>query len=179
MNIFLESVLSFAKIGTFTLGGGYAMIPLIEKEVVEKKKWLTQEEFLDSLALAQSTPGILAVNIAIFVGHKLKGIGGSIMTTLGAILPSFVMILLIALCFTNIKDNHIVQAVFKGVRPAVVALIAIPVFNMAKTAKITWKTVAIPIAAALIIWQLDISPILVILLAGIGGFAYGKISEKK
>lgn len=179
MNIYLASFLSFLKIGSFTIGGGYAMIPLIEKEVVDVKHWLTKEDFIDILALAQSSPGILAVNVAIFVGYRLKGIMGSITTTLGAILPSFLIILFIAVFFESYKNNALVEAIFKGIRPAVVALIAVPVFNLAKTAKLTYKTFFIPIVAVLLIWYLGVSPVWIILLAGISGFLYGKIRTRK
>lgn len=108
MNIYLESFGIFFKIGAFTIGGGYAMVPLIENEIVTKRKWIAQEDFVDLLAISQSAPGILAVNISIFIGYKLRGIRGSIITALGTILPSFIIILAIALFFHNFKDNVIV-----------------------------------------------------------------------
>lgn len=123
MNIYLESFGIFFKIGAFTIGGGYAMVPLIENEIVTKRKWIAQEDFIDLLAISQSAPGILAVNISIFIGYKLRGIRGSIVTALGTILPSFIIILAIALFFHSFKDNPIVERIFKGIRPAVVALI--------------------------------------------------------
>lgn len=178
MNIYWEAFLSCFQIGCFTIGGGYAMIPLIEEEFVEKKKWISKNDFIDILALAQSAPGILAINVAVFIGYRLKGIRGSITTTLGTALPSFVIILTIALFFQNFKDNAIVQHVFKGIRPAVVALIAVPVFKMAKTAKITYRNIFIPIVSALLIWLFGVSPIWIIILAGLGGFIYGRITDK-
>ena len=108
MNIYLESFGIFFKIGAFTIGGGYAMVPLIENEIVTKRKWIAQEDFIDLLAISQSAPGILAVNISIFIGYKLRGIRGSIVTALGTILPSFIIILAIALFFHSFKDNPIV-----------------------------------------------------------------------
>lgn len=179
MGVYLQSFFSCVKIGAFTIGGGYAMIPLIEREFVEKRGWIDKEDFVDILALAQSAPGILAINVAIFVGYRLKGVKGSIVTTLGTALPSFLIILAIALFFSNFKDNHYVQSVFKGIRPAVVALIAVPVFNMAKTAKVNRYTAIIPIAAALLIWQLQVSPILIIVVAAAAGFVYGRIKQKR
>ena len=162
MNFYFEDFKIFFKIGAFTIGGGYAMVPLIEDEIVNKKKWIEQDDFLDLLAIAQSAPGILAVNIAIFVGY------------LGSILPSFLMILAIALFFATYKDNPYVEKVFKGIRPAVVALIAAPVFRMGKKAKLNWKTIWIPVVAALLIWLLGFSPIWIIIAAGLGGYLYGK-----
>jgi chromate transporter len=162
----------FFKIGAFTVGGGYAMIPLIEAEIVTKKGWVTKEDFLDLLAIAQSAPGVFAVNIAIFIGYRLRGVRGCLVTALGAILPSFLIILCIALFFLRFKENPTVEAIFKGIRPAVVALIAAPTFNLAKAAKINRYTIWIPIISALLIWLLGFSPIWIILLAGIGGYVW-------
>ena len=153
------------------------MLPLIEAEVVEKQKWLEKEEFLDLVAIAQSAPGVFAVNISIFIGYKLRGIKGSLVTTLGAVLPSFLIILSIALFFHHFQDNIYVQHAFKAIRPAVVALIAVPVFKLAKSAKINRYTIIIPIISALLIWLLGVSPVYIILAAGIGGFIYGKIKN--
>jgi chromate transporter len=165
----------FAKIGTFTLGGGYAMLPLIERELVDKGRYLDEQEFLDATAVAQAAPGILAINIAILSGYKMKGFGGSVCCALGAALPSFIIILLIALFFHNFKENPIVQRVFLGIRPAVVALIAVPVFRLAKTAGITYKTAWLPAVSALLVWLLGVSPVYVVLAAGLGGFLYGRV----
>ena len=162
----------FFKIGAFTIGGGYAMIPLIEAEIVTKKGWVAKEDFLDLLAIAQSAPGVFAVNIAIFIGYRLRGVRGCIVTALGAILPSFLIILCIALFFLRFKENPTVEAIFRGIRPAVVALIAALTFNLAKAAKINRYTIWIPIISALLIWLLGFSPIWIILLAGIGGYVW-------
>ncbi len=168
---------SFFKIGAFTLGGGYAMIPLVRDEVVERKRWMDEDEFLNMLALAQSAPGVMAVNTAIFIGYKLKGWRGVIVTTLGSILPSFAIILLIATVFTRYRDYPQVEAVFKGIRPAVVALIAAPLYKMARSAGmlkttketgskraaiLSWLLLLLPVSVALLIWLLDVSPILII-----------------
>ena len=125
-NIYIEAFSIFFKIGAFTIGGGYAMVPLIEDEIVTKRQWIAKEDFIDLLAISQSAPGILAVNISIFIGYRLRGIRGSIITALGTILPSFLIILAIALFFHNFKDNVYVERIFKGIRPAVVAPIAPP-----------------------------------------------------
>jgi len=177
-NIYIESFATFFKIGLFTIGGGYAMIPLIEAEVVDKKQWLSKEEFLDIMAVAQSCPGVFAINMSTFIGYKLRKTKGAIFTSLGTAMPSFLIILLIAMFFHQFDDNRIVQAIFRGIRPAVVALIAVPTFNMARSAKIGWGNCWIPILGALAIWAFGVSPILIILIAGIGGFVYGKMSEK-
>lgn len=179
MNIYLQLFGIFCKIGMFTIGGGYAMVPLIENEIVNKRKWIAQEDFLDLLAISQTTPGVFAVNISIFVGYKLKGIRGSLVTTLGSVLPSFVIILVIALFFHNFKDNAVVERIFKGIRPAVVALIAAPTFNMAKSARINRYTIWIPVISALLIWLLGFSPIWIIILSGLGGYIWGKSKRIK
>ncbi|MDE6690094.1 MAG: chromate transporter [Prevotella sp.] len=174
-NIYWESFKTFFKIGMFTIGGGYAMIPIIETEVVDKHHWVSKEEFLDLIAISQSCPGVFAINISIFIGYKLKNIPGAIATALGTALPSFLIILAIAIFFHQFEDNPVVAAIFRGIRPAVVALIAVPTFNLAKSANITWATCWIPIAGALAIYLIDgFSPIYLIILAGIGGWIYGK-----
>ena len=170
--LYLKLFMAFLKIGAFTFGGGWAMIPLIEREVVDKQKWITREDFIDALAIAQSLPGILAVNISILVGNRLRGFKGSLIATLGTILPSFLIILAIAIWFVQSYDNPVVERVFKGIRPAVVALIVSPVLSTAKTAHINTKNIIIPIVVALGIWLGGISPILFVLLGGIGGIIY-------
>lgn len=163
--------ITFVKIGTFTIGGGYAMLPLIQREVVDRG-WLSKEDFIDIFAVTQSLPGIFAVNISIFVGYKLKKIPGAIFCALGTILPSFFIILAIALFFTQVKDNVWVEKAFKGLRPAVVALIVVPCITTARSIKLTYAQLIIPIGAALLIWQGGISPAWIILAAIIGGLIY-------
>ena len=153
------------------------MLPLIQREVVDKG-WMTKEEFIDIFAVTQSLPGIFAVNISIFVGYKLKKIPGALCCALGTILPSFLIILAIALFFTQVKDNEIVERIFKGLRPAVVALIAVPCITTARSIKLTYKQLIIPVAAALLIWQVGISPAWIILAAIVGGIYYGLVIKK-
>lgn len=167
-NLF-DMFITFFKIGAFTLGGGYAMLPIIQKEVVEKKKWIGESEFLDMVAISQSAPGPLAVNISAFVGQKLNGVIGLIISTLGAILPSFIIIILVASVFLGIENNPIVQRVFQGIRPAVVALIAVPVISMGKTANVNRKNFIIPLLAAVLVAVFNITPIYVILGAAVIG----------
>ncbi|MDH6356376.1 chromate transporter [Parabacteroides sp. PF5-9] len=170
--------ITFTKIGAFTIGGGYAMLPLIEREVINRG-WITKEDFIDLFAITQSLPGIFAVNIAIFLGYRLKKVRGSLVCALGTILPSFLIILAIALFFTQFQDNIWVEKVFKGLRPAVVALIVVPCISAARSIKLSWKTAIIPIAGALLIWQGGVSPIYFILAAAIGGIVYGLYIKKK
>jgi len=130
--MFLQLFWTYLKIGTFTLGGGYAMLPLIEKEVVDVHHWIDGKEFMNMIALAQAAPGLIAVNSAIFIGKKIYGWRGVLACILGAVLPSVVIILLIAMFFKEIKDSPTVESIFKGVRPAVVALIAATVIRLAR-----------------------------------------------
>lgn len=169
----------FFKIGAFTIGGGYAMVPIIENEIVTKRQWISKQDFVDLLAIAQSAPGILAVNISIFIGYKLKGVKGAIVSTLGTVLPSFIIILMIAMFFQSFKNNIYVEKMFKAIRPAVVALIAAPTFSMAKTARISKYTIWIPVVSALLIWLMDVSPVWIIAVAGVGGFVWGRIKNNK
>jgi chromate transporter len=177
MNPYWQIFYTFAKIGAFTIGGGYAMLPLVQKEVVEKKQWISAGDFIDMIAISQSVPGIWAVNIAIFTGYKIKKNAGSIVATLGAILPSFIIILLIAMFFRHFKDNEYIAKMFNAIRPAVVALIAVPVFTTAKSVGINPKTVIIPVASAFLIWFWGISPIYIVLVAAISGIIYGRIKN--
>jgi len=170
--------ITFMKIGGFTLGGGPAMVPMMEKEVVDKHQWLSKEEFLDIYAVSQATPGIFAVDMASHIGYKLGGIRSGIWASLGVVAPSIVIILGIAILFSQFKDNIWVEAFFKGVRPAVVALLAIPIFSMAKSAKITWHNLWIPILATILIWWCGVSPAWIIFAAGLGGFLWGKFRKE-
>lgn len=171
--------LTFLRIGGFTIGGGMAMVPMIEAEVVHKKHWLTHEEFLDIFAIAQATPGLFAINMASHIGYKIAGLRGAVLSTLGNILPSLVIIILVAIFFQLFDDNPWVEAAFKAIRPAVVALITLPVFSMAKSARLTRYNIWIPIVSATLIWLMGISPALIILGAGIGGFLYGYFINKR
>ena len=165
---------TFFRIGLFTIGGGYAMIPLIEAEIVNKHKWIGKTEFLDLIAIAQSCPGVFAINISTFIGYKKRKTAGALCCALGTALPSFLIILLIAMFFHNFQDVPWVASVFAGIRPAVVALIAVPTWNMAVRAKITFINCWIPFITAVLIWALGVNPIYIILAAGIGGFLYGQ-----
>ena len=146
------------------------MLPLIETEITNRRAWISKQDFLDLTALAQAAPGILAVNMAIFVGYKLRGVSGAICAALGAVLPSFFIILLVAIFFHNLRDNRTVASIFKGVRPAVIALIAVPVFRLSKSAGITRKNIWFVVLCALAVWLAHISPIYIVLVAGWGGW---------
>ncbi len=174
-----ELLKTFFQIGFFTIGGGYAMIPLIEKKVVDEKAWVSEKELLDLIAVAQSCPGIFAVNLSIFIGLKRKGNKGAVVSAIGTCLPSFLCILAIALVFQQFRENAYVEHFFRGIRPAVVALIALPVFRMAKSAKINRYNIWIPIVSAFVIWMLGVSPIFVVLAAGVFGYVYGKYLKEE
>lgn len=154
--------LVFAKMGAFTIGGGYAMIPLIEKELTSRG-WISEDEISELIVLAQSAPGILAVNMAIYTGYKLSGLKGAVLSTLGAVLPSFVIILLIAAFFTNFKDNALIANIFRGVRPVAIALILVPAIRMAQKGCYNVWTWLLLVATLLAIAFLAISPIWIII----------------
>ena len=175
----LKLFITFFKIGLFTIGGGYAMIPLIERDVVERNRWVSKEEFLDLLAVAQAAPGVFAVNISIFIGYKLRGIWGSIVAAIGNVLPSVLIILAIAFFFSSFSDNRVVNNIFMGLRPAVVALIAAPVFSVAKSARIGWTNVWIPVLSALLIVCFGVSPIYIIMVAVVAGILWGRVKGGK
>lgn len=164
-----ELFLVFFKLGAFTFGGGYAMIPLIQNEVVNKRKWVKDEEFVDMLALAQSAPGPISLNTALFIGSKQMGFRGSLVAGLGLIIPSFIVILTIAIFLMQFKENAVVERVFKGIRPAVVALIAAPLYMLGKSANINRRNIWIPIAVVALVWIVGVSPIYII----IGAIALG------
>lgn len=168
---YLTLFLTFAKIGLFTIGGGYAMIPLIEREIVSKN-WVSKEDFMEMFALTQSLPGIFAVNISIFVGYKLHRLKGSVVCALATILPAFVIMMVIAMFFSQFQDNQTVIAIFNGIRPAVVALIVVPCLNAIKTLKLKYWQLILPAIAALLIWQCGLSPIYIVLAGIVGGMVY-------
>ena len=177
--LYLQLFWTYLKIGTFTIGGGYVMLSMIEREIVDRKGWIDREEFMNMIALAQAAPGLIAVNSAIFIGWRIGGWRGVIATVLGAVLPSFLIILAIAMVFQSYKDLPAVEAVFKGIRPAVVALIAAPLCRMAVSAKITWATAIIPIAGALLIWLGSLSPVWIIFVTVVATLLYTYLKEKK
>lgn len=165
-----DMFLVMAKIGAFTIGGGYAMILMIEKEVTSRG-WISKEEFPDLIALSQAAPGLLAVNISIFTGYKLRGVPGAIIATLGSCMPPFLMILAIALFFSKYANNSIVRKVFAGMRPAVVALIAVPMIKMAKTScKVWWQWIITALAMALVAFM-NVSPIYILIVVIVVSFA--------
>ena len=168
----------FVKIGTFTIGGGYAMIPIIEDEL-KRRNWVNPEEIDDVVVLAQSAPGLLAVNMAIFSGYKIRGLKGSIAATVGSVLPSFFIILAIAMAFTNFQDNPIVIRIFSGIRPVVVALIASPMISMARKSNKSLSAWLISVISLVLVAFLDISPIYIIITVLVIAYSIAKIKEKQ
>lgn len=169
--------LIFAKIGAFTIGGGMAMVPLIQNEIV-RRGWLKEEDFPDIIALSQSAPGLLAVNIAIFTGYRLKGTKGSIVATIASVLPSILIILLIAMIFTDYQDNPVIIRIFKGIRPVVVALIAIPMIQMARKSNRHWWSYLISATVLILVGVLKVSPIYILIVVIVISFAVAKYMDK-
>lgn len=170
----LEMFKTFFKVGAFTIGGGYAMIPIIQEEIVDKKGWVKEEKFMDIIALSQGSPGPVAINVSIFVGYELKGLKGALTCMLATALPSFLIILLVATVLFQYRTNPIISRMFMGIRPAVVALIASAVYKMAKQSDLSRVRYIIALAVALIIVFTDISPIYLILFGGIFSIFYYK-----
>ena len=170
--------LTFAKIGSFTIGGGYAMIPLIRQEIV-KKGWLSDDELPDIIALAQSAPGILAVNMSIFAGYKMRGFKGSVAATLGTVIPSFIIILLIAMLFKGYQDNPVVVRIFKGIRPVVVSLILVPMINMARKGNKTWWAWVISAITLFLVAFMKFSPIYILLVLIVTAICFTLIKERR
>lgn len=164
--------LTFFKIGAVTIGGGYAMIPFIERAIVNEKKWVEPEQFMDMLAIAQTAPGVMAVNTAVSVGYRIAGIPGATIATFGAALPSFMFIMMIAVFLSSFRENPYIEGFFRGVGPAVTMLLLIATYDMGKKAvKDRAGIVLIGLGVLGIIW-LGVHPILAILAAGIFGALY-------
>ena len=158
---------SFFKIGLFTFGGGYAMVPIIQREVIDRRGWVDRDEFIELLTLAQSAPGPIALNTSVFVGYKMRGYAGALAALLGVVVPAFTVILIVAIYFAQFRENVYVNAAFKGMRPAVVALIVSPIVSLSRGMG-TWKY-ALAAAVALFVWWSGVSPIwLIIVAAGVG-----------
>lgn len=168
----------FFKMGSFTFGGGYAMLPIIQEEIVKKRKWATDEEVLDYYAIGQSTPGIIAVNTATFIGYNRRGILGALSATLGIVAPSIIIITTIATFFKNFQDYKIVQHAFGGIRVVVAALIINTVINMYKSSVKDWLGIGIFISAFVLIGFFDVTPILIIIgSALLGIFRFKSIED--
>ena len=154
------------------------MIPIIQEEVVSKKKWIDDSEFMDALAVAQGSPGPMAVNTSIYVGYRIAGLPGALTAVLGTILPSFLIILLIAMFFYQFRDYAIIDKIFLGIRPAVVALILSAVYKLMRKTKFGYKRLLISLAALLAIVFLDISPIYLVIAGGVGAVVYNKVNSE-
>lgn len=178
-NLVFKVFVVFSKIGAFTIGGGYAMLSLIEDEIVNKKKWLTQDEFLEGMVIAQSVPGVLAVNISIITGYKIAGFSGMLAGVLGSILPSFLIVLLLSKFLMIYRNTEIFIAFFKGLKPAVVALILTAVLRIARSSKVNLKNFLIPLTVAMIIKYTNISPIYIIITTMILGNLYYLYLDKR
>lgn len=177
-NKILMLFLTFLKIGAFTFGGGYAMIPMIQREVVDKKKWLSADDILDIVAIAETTPGPIAINAATFVGYKTAGFLGALSATLGVVIPSFVIITLIAMIFTRFKDNEIVKNAFWGIRIGVLALIVKALINMIKQCPKQAVGYVIALVAFVAVAFFNVNVLIVIAASALVGLAYSEISGR-
>lgn len=164
---------AFWKIGCFTFGGGYAMIPIIRHEVTDRKQWIASDRFLELLTLAQSAPGPISLNTAVFVGYQLRGYAGALSALAGAVLPSFLIMLSLALFFSGIREVPLVEAAFKGMRPAVVALIIGPVLSLSRGLHpALWGVIVL---TAFVIWHWNVSPVWLLAAAAAAGIAWALV----
>lgn len=177
MNKYLELFCSFFKIGIFTFGGGYAMIPIIQAEVITRKGWIKEQEFLDLLTLAQSAPGPISLNTAVFVGYKMYGYRGALSSLAGVVLPSFTILLLVAMFFSQIRSNPIVDAAFRGMQPIVVAIMLAPILGFTKG--MHWTLIALAAAITLVIWYFGVSPIYLLIAGAVAGLAWAATRGKE
>ena len=175
MNLYLDLFLTFAKVGVCTFGGGYAMLPILQREIVEKKGWATDAELTDYFAIGQCTPGIIAVNTATFVGHKLKGIPGGILTSLGVVFPSLIIITAIAAFLESFADIPVVQHALNGVNAAVVALIFSSVIKLGKSTLQDAISVGIFLVVLVLAFVVGLSPVLLIVAAGVSGYVFRRL----
>ena len=179
MNQYLDMFLTFAKVGVMTFGGGYAMLPILQREVVEKKGWATEEELMDYFAIGQCTPGIIAVNVATFIGQKLKGVFGGIFATLGMVFPSLVIITLLAGVIEAFSHIAWVQHAFGGIRICVCVLILNAVVKLLKKAVVDKVTLAIFAVVMLGAYFTSVSPVVFVLIAAVIGIALKTMGGKK
>ncbi len=170
MKLLLELFLIFAKMGAVTFGGGYAMLPILQREIVDNKHWGTEEELMDYYALGQVTPGMIAVNVATFIGCKLKGFWGGVFATIGVITPSMIIITIIALCLSQFEENPYVAHAFAGIRACVCVLILDAVVKLGKKSVKDQRTLLIFLAILLISLFAPVSPVVSVLAAGAAGF---------
>lgn len=177
--LLMELFFTFFKIGSFTFGGGYAMIPLIEREVVEKKRWVSEEEVVDVFAVAQSMPGAIAINSSTFIGYKIAGKRGAVVATLGVVLPSFFIIALIAIFYSQFQDAAAVKAVFSGIRPAIVSLIAVAAIRISKTSIVDWTGLILAILSSFSVVFFDVHAAFAILGGATAGLAIFIMFPKK
>ena len=175
MRVLWELFIAFFKIGAFTFGGGYAMLPLIEREIVEKRNYATSEEIMDYFAIGQCTPGVIAVNTATFVGHKKAGVKGAAAATLGVVLPSVIIITLLAMCLSFIYDYPVVQNVLSGIRVAVAVLIFNAVFSMFKKGCKDLFGIILAAVSFVIFVFLPVSPVIMVVAGVVLGISFTKI----
>lgn len=174
---FLDLFLTFARIGGLTFGGGYAMLPMLQKEVVENRKWATEEELLDYYAVGQCTPGVIAVNVATFIGYRERGILGGVVATLGVVAPSFCIILILAAFIRNFIDNVYVAKALNGIRVAVAALVVNAVVKLWKKGVKGVLGVAIFSLVFILSVFFSLSPIWIVIAAILLGIVYGKMTQ--
>jgi len=178
VQLLLDIFLTFLKIGPLTFGGGYAMIPMIEREVVTKKKWLRTEDVADVFAVSESVPGAIGINSATFIGYRIAGIAGAITAMLGVLIPTFTIVILLSICFVFVRNNSHIEAAFDGIRPAIVALIAFAAYKIGQMAIFDKTTFTTTVITAIVLLVTTIHPALVIVAGAILGIILVEIKTK-
>ncbi|MDZ7547965.1 MULTISPECIES: chromate transporter [Clostridium] len=172
MQLLIKLFFSFFKIGAFSFGGGYAMLPFIQREIVENNNWLNINEFMDIIGISQMTPGPVAINSATFVGYKVSGVVGSIMATLGVVITSFILVSIISKTLEKFKESTIVKSALMGMRPVLIALILKAFLDLAKESYLDLKSIIITTIIGLVLLSKKVHPILVIVIAAIIGLIF-------
>ena len=172
MELLIRLYLAFLKIGTFSFGGGYAMLPFIQKEIVEKNNWISMSQLTDIIGISQMTPGPVAINSATFVGYKVSGVLGSVIATLGVITTSFILVTVINKLLDKFKESKVIKAALLGMRPILIALIIYAFFDLAKEAYIDIKSIIITLIIGVILLSKKVHPILVIVIAAVLGVVF-------
>lgn len=175
----LQLFWTFMKISPVTFGGGFVMMPLMKKEVVDKKKWIKDEEIVDSIALAQAAPGSVAVNSAAFVGYRIGGVKGAIAATIGMMIPTFFIVIILSLLFLTVRNNHYAEEAFKGIRPAVVALIVYAAWTTGRSSISDKTTLTIMALAVILLIFFHMHPVLLITAGILSGISIKKLKSSK
>lgn len=177
--IYLQLIISFAKVGTFVVGGGYSMVPFMQNEIVEYRKWITDDEMLDCMAIGQSLPGVITINTTTLIGYRVAGVAGAICSTIGIVFPAFLIIVIFAAVFKTLQNMEVVQNAMSGIRAAVIGMILFSVQKMLKVSVKEKIQISIFILVFILLLFTKVSPLILIILSGFAGYIYKKKFDLK